>query len=110
MPVAVTPEAHKRAVQQAQAIDSLRSHLHAQYAKYSHDEHGFHAGLASAAPLSKDFGAVSLVNVPEMPQMQAPLTRGWWLVEPLSEEDLMYGTTTKAILQHVPVPVTNYTE
>ena len=31
-------------------------------------------------------------------------TRGWWLVNP-TEEELMYGTFTKAMLEHRPVPV-----
>jgi hypothetical protein len=34
-------------------------------------------------------------------------TRGWWLVNP-TEEDLLYGTQTKAALEHRPVPVRHH--
>lgn len=51
----------------------------------------------SGVPMS---GSVSTVQV-------QPGTRGWWLVNP-TEEDLLYGTPTKAALEHKPVPVRCY--
>jgi hypothetical protein len=72
MPVAATQEAHERAVQQAKIIDSVRSQQHDHYSMYLHDAHGFHAGLHSAAPLSKDFGTGFVNSAPQVSACQLP--------------------------------------
>merc|ERR1712216_508533 len=97
------PQPNERAVMQAQANAFARRNLHAQS-----------LAMSTAAPLSKDYGSISIPNpnytVPggsvtmAIPTTVAQAqTRGWWLVNP-TEEELMYGPFTKAMLEHRPVP------